>query len=479
MQIDFDIKKQKAIIADSSDISVIREYFSIENPAAKFQSRFSRFIPKRLYAISPLGQFDIGLIDEIQKVIVTNQLHTDVQLTANAKKAYNPSLPIECSEGLTKTLRNYQVDAVNACLGQGRGVVVMGTGAGKTLTIAALIQSVFYKQKLPQFFKCLLIVPDLGLVRQTYDDFIEYGVDMKITRWTGSNQPDFSANIIIANTAILQRQFEDNPDMKCVDLVIVDEVHKLTNSSILSKILQKIDTYNKFGFTGTLSENKLDKWNTIGKIGPILYEKTSAELRDEKFLTNVIVNVINISYNEKPKKIVNKTIATEQYIEELEFIKANSFRNRVIKTTCSNFNNNILILVNYIEHGQILLEHLSSLEGKKVYFIQGEVEIEERENIKKIMEIHSNVVCIAMSSIFSTGVNVKNIHMIVFAAGGKSFIRTVQSIGRGLRLHENKEKLIILDIADDLEYGKKHSQKRKEIYSEQNIVYKESTLIEK
>ena len=479
MKIDFDIKKQKAIITDTSALSVIREYLSTENPAAKFASKFSRFIPKRLYAISPLGQFDIGLIDEIQKAITVNQLQFTIELTDRAREAYKPSPLIECNENLSKTLRDYQIDAVNACLQQGRGVAVMGTGAGKTLTIAALIQSFFYKSKTPHFFKCLVIVPDLGLVRQTYDDFIEYGVDMKITRWTGSDVPDFDANIIIANTAILQRQFEDNADLKYVDLVIVDEAHKLTSSSILSKLLQKLTTYNKFGFTGTLSEQKIDKWNTIGKLGPILYEKTSSELREEKFLTNVIVNILKLSYLEKPKKIKNKTLATEQYTEELEFIKLNSFRNRVIKTTCSNFNNNILILVNHIEHGQILFDTLNTLSDKKVYFIQGDVEIEERERIKKLMEELSNVVCIAISSIFSTGVNVKNIHMIVFAAGGKSFIRTVQSIGRGLRLHDTKDKLIILDIADDLEYGSKHSHKRKEIYRSQNILYKESTITEK
>ena len=139
----------------------------------------------------------------------------------------------------------------------------------------------------------------------------------------------------------------------------------------------------KKGFTGTLSEQKIDRWNTIGKLGPVLYEKTSSELREEKFLTNVIVNILKLTYLEKPKKIQNKTLATEQYIEELEFIKINAFRNRVIKTTCNNFNNNILILVNHIEHGQILLDSLSSLTNKKVFFIQGDVEVEERERIKR------------------------------------------------------------------------------------------------
>jgi superfamily II DNA or RNA helicase len=95
------------------------------------------------------------------------------------------------------------------------------------------------------------------------------------------------------------------------------------------------------------------------------------------------------------------------------------------------------------------------------------------------MESTNNVVCIAVSAIFSTGVNIKNIHMIIFAAGGKSFIRTVQSIGRGLRLNDNKEELKIIDISDNLQYGEEHSSKRKEIYNNEKISYSEHIIKEK
>ena len=95
------------------------------------------------------------------------------------------------------------------------------------------------------------------------------------------------------------------------------------------------------------------------------------------------------------------------------------------------------------------------------------------------MEDNNNVICIAISAIFSTGVNIKNLHMIIFAAGGKSFIRTVQSIGRGLRLSDNKEKLVIIDIADKLQYGSEHSSKRKEIYNNEKIEFNEYLITEK
>ena len=92
------------------------------------------------------------------------------------------------------------------------------------------------------------------------------------------------------------------------------------------------------------------------------------------------------------------------------------------------------------------------------------------------MEINDNVVCIAISAIFSTGVNIKNLHNILFVSGGKSFIRTVQSIGRGLRLHENKNKLIIIDLSDNLKYGIQHSEKRKQIYNAEKIMYIEKNI---
>ncbi len=106
------------------------------------------------------------------------------------------------------------------------------------------------------------------------------------------------------------------------------------------------------------------------------------------------------------------------------------------------------------------------------------MEVEVRDEIKKIMETNNNVVCIAMSSIFSTGINIKNIHMIIFASGGKSFVRTIQSIGRGLRLHDNKDKLVIIDIVDNLKYGIRHAEKRQEIYKQEKINYKSTEIVE-
>jgi superfamily II DNA or RNA helicase len=477
LSVDFDKKRNKAILTGDK-FGEIREYFSVQNPAAKFNRSF--YTQKRLYAIAPNGTFDIGMVGEIVSFLEEKNYTFNIKYSKEALAELNPKLEKPLIKRLSINLRDYQEDTVNRCLSVGRGVCVLGTGAGKTLTIASLIDNFYLYAKNTKSFKCLIIVPDLGLVNQTYTDFLEYNVSFSVTRWTGKLVPDFNANVIIANADILLSRFEDNHWIKDVDLLIIDEAHGIKKNNKSSKLIEKIKTPNKFGFTGTLPDDNLDKWNVLGKIGPVLIKKSSHELREDKFLTNVTVKVIKLDYtNNKPIKVKGSLDPTENYRNELQFLSYNTFRNKIIQTTCNNFRNNVLILLNNIDHGQHLYDLLlQNLKHKQVFFIRGEVEVEERDKVKEIMENNNNVVCIAISSIFSTGVNIKNLHMILFAAGGKSFIRTVQSIGRGLRLNENKDELVIIDIADKLEYGIEHSNKRKEIYNNEKIVYSEYTITE-
>jgi superfamily II DNA or RNA helicase len=121
----------------------------------------------------------------------------------------------------------------------------------------------------------------------------------------------------------------------------------------------------------------------------------------------------------------------------------------------------------------------SNLTDKEVFYIKGEVEVSDRERIRKIMEYKNNVICIAISKIFSTGINIKNLHYIIFGGGGKSKIKTLQSIGRGLRLHTSKSTLYIIDIADQFYYGMQHQLKRQEFYEQENITYQKIKINEK
>ena len=197
------------------------------------------------------------------------------------------------------------------------------------------------------------------------------------------------------------------------------------------------------------------------------------------FRSSVTVIALLLNYTNKPAYPELNYNATDKYRAETDFLIKSNFRNNVILKFVNKTQKNTLILVDFIEHG-IMLEQLlkDKTTDKQIYFIRGEVEIEEREKIKKIMEEFSNVVVVAISKIFSTGINIKNLHYIVFAGGGKSKIKILQSIGRGLRLHKDKDKLIIVDIADNLMYGNQHFLKRKLLYEKENITYQIKELQE-
>lgn len=474
-------KKSKQGILKCNTLDIIREHFSVENKIAKIRKFYggNRFIPTRKYTITPNGKFDIGLFKEIYKFIQSLNIPSNIvvsnEFAANFKTPYN----IQTISPLKLELREYQTTAIEKCFKQGNGVVVLPTASGKTLTMAALIQSVM-DNKLAKVV--LVIVPSIQLVEQTYHDFIQYGIPRNfLSKWSGNNELKSRASIIIAGSAILQSAKQDLSILESVDLLIVDEVHKLRRDNEINKLLKKINTFHRFGFTGTLPEEMIDQWNIIGKMGPIIYEKTSDELRTDKYISNAIINVIKLIYRQKPNYSKDKVQLdpTIMYEEEIEFLHSNNFRNSLIAKISNKLQKNTLIMVDRIAHGEVLLEWVAKYApDKSVYFIRGAVEIEDREKIRKLMEKKDNIVCIAISSIFSTGINIKNLHNIIFASAGKAKVKIIQSIGRGLRLHESKDMLFIYDIADMLLYGTKHLQKRIDLYDQEKITVKTREIIE-
>lgn len=446
-----------------------RTFFSVKNEAAKFAAKFGRrFIPSRLHAITPTGRFDPCLYFEIQKFLNEYYPNERIDVQRELVEAIVPGKfsqiynNIKELKELKLPLRDYQKDTVWKCIKSGRGVVVLATGGGKTLIIATLIETLFHNKA---FKKALIIVPNLGLVEQTYNDFIDYGAGFTSSKWTGNNNLNPNTNIIIANLGILQSKKTDLSILQDVDLLLIDEVHTSRKGNQINKLIENIKTNHKYGFTGTLPEDRLDQWNIIGKIGPIVIEKTSYELRQQKVISPATALVLELGYKTKPLI----TGQVNKYKEELEFLFTNKFRNKIILNFTKRVNKNTLILVDYIKHGEEIFNILKTNIDKKVYFVQGSVELEDRERIKKIMEYKDNVVCVAISKIFSTGINIKNLHYIMFAGGGKAKIKILQSIGRGLRQHHNKKQLYIVDIADQLQYGIRHYRKRLEFYEQENI----------
>jgi superfamily II DNA or RNA helicase len=221
-----------------------------------------------------------------------------------------------------------------------------------------------------------------------------------------------------------------------------------------------------------MPDTKIDEWNIKGKMGKIIYHKKSIDLRDQNYISQVTVAILKVTYSILPKFTKPSAASpTAGYEEEIQFLQTNTFRNNLITKIVNGVDKNTLIMVDRIAHGEELLRVLSTGTKKKVYFVHGGIEVEERETIRRLMEEQDDVVCVAISKIFSTGINIKNLHNIVFAAIGKARIKIIQSIGRSLRKHASKKRATIFDIGDNLRYGNAHLVQRLELYDNEQIPY--------
>jgi hypothetical protein len=451
--------KQGEIVTDVNTLSLIRNKFSIANPA---HGRGGRFTPARLYAITPSGRFDVGLFDNIKAYLESEQLF--YKIDSSLEKTINVGFQNPTIKQYSLTYRDHQDLSIKAALKKGRGVVVIPTAGGKTLIMSGIIESIRLSIGKPNA-KALVIVPSLQLVTQTAKDFQEYGMD-NVTKWSGDNIPDPDATTIVAGTQILLSDKTDLSILDDIDVILVDEVHGLRRGNEINKIFQLVNCSYKFGFTGTMPPSLIDQWNIIGKIGPIVYEEKTQDLREKNYVSNFKIIILDIKHDNIPNFTKNVIRPAEAYNNEIEYLMHNVRRNEIIAKLASKLNNNTIIMVDRIDHGvniELALKQVCK-NDRPIYFIQGSTEIEEREKIRSLMEERSDVIAVAVSKIFSTGINIPNLHNIIFASAGKAKIKIMQSIGRALRLHPTKSMATIFDIADNTKYGKTHIKERIKLY---------------
>lgn len=476
---EFDTVARKPRIV-SEYLEQIREHFSVEDKALVFlRRRMGRNMPVRKYAITNKGYFDLPFFETICTELRENFPALNLTATEKFKElAFNLGFD-QKSIKLNIDPRDYQLESANIALTKGRGVIVLPTSAGKTLVIAMIANTILQEKN----YNILIVVPNIQLVQQTYQDFLDYGVSDKIiSRWTGNHQFE-NTKIVIANDQILLSEKQDVSVLKNFQTIIVDECHKMASAQKISKLIKDLKCKNVFGFTGSLPANKFDVW-TINRIfGPLIYHKQSVELRNEDYISKVRAVGLELEYKHIPE-FTKPSMAepTAGYEEETNWLHTNEFRNSIIAKLLSRIDTNTLVLVDRIAHGEHLLAYLSEQPNidKQIYFIQGSVEVDEREKIRQLMESTHGVVCIAISKIFSTGISIKNLHNVVFAAIGKARIKIIQSIGRSLRLHHTKQMATIFDIADiSLTYGYKHYEERKKLYESEKIPLISTPIIEK
>lgn len=467
---DYDSSRKKGIIV-SDYLPNIREHFSVEDKQQVFKRRYAiGYRPQtRQYAITPQGRFEPRLVFSILEFLQKQDIQVNVELTDKFRDVI--TIPVLKEELVKLNLdpRDYQEESVLAAIKNKSGVIVLPTSAGKTLVIALLVKSIQAQHDT----KTLILVPDIQLVAQTYSDFIEYGIsENEITKWTGSIEPNKDAKIVISNAQILLSEKQDLSLLKDIKLLVIDEVHKLKYGNKINKVVEQIPALFRYGLTGTLPDDKIDQWNIFGKIGRVIYHKQSSDLREQKYISQVHVAAVKLSYKNIPNFTIPSMVnPTAGYEEEITWLQTNQFRNSIITKLVNKADKNTLIMVDRIAHGEELLKVLQANTNKEVHFVHGAVEIEEREMIRKLMEEQDNVACIAISKIFSTGINIKNLHNIIFAAIGKARIKIIQSIGRSLRKHASKKRATIFDIWDNLRYGNKHMVERLALYDREEIPY--------
>ena len=458
----------------------LRDHFTFEVEGAKFMPQYRKrnwngeihlfdLRTKRIY---------IGLLD---KIISFCERH-DYSYKFVDNEYYGA--PFEVNEGISyqgvkdymsaicsHSPRKYQIEGVYDALRHNRKLLISPTASGKSLMIYSLVRYYVDRQQ-----KILLVVPTTSLVEQMYKDFVDYGWDAGSychRIYSGKERTNEYPVTITTWQSVykLDRKFFED-----YNVVIGDEAHLFKSKSLVSIMTKLHHAKYRFGFTGTLDGTQTHKWVLEGLFGPSYKVTKTDELMRQGHLSQLDIQCLVLKH--PPQKF-------ETYEDEIQYLITHEQRNRFITNLALDLKGNSLILYSRVEtHGAILYEQINTNKrgNRKVFFVHGGVDAEERELIREITEKEENAIIVASYGTFSTGINIKNLHNIVFASPSKSRIRNLQSIGRVLRKGANKIKAILYDIADDSthrsrkNYTLNHLIERIKIYNEENFNYEIITI---
>ena len=453
----------------------LQDQFTFDVPNAKFSPQFrNKYWDGKIRLFSTqTGEIYIGLLDRIIKFC--DDHNYTYEFTNN--KFYG--LPFEVNENISKegvkdymtaisrhAPRDYQVEGVYDALRHNRKLLISPTASGKSLMIYSVVRYYVEKQQ-----NILIVVPTTSLVEQMYKDFADYGWDVgsychKI--YAGKERETDSQVIITTWQSIykLPKQYFSR-----FNVVVGDEAHQFKSKSLISIMTKLCDAKYRFGFTGTLDGSQTHKWVLEGLFGPSYKIIKTDELMQKGHLAKLDIKILLLKH---PPNRFNV------FEDEVQYIINHSKRNNFIKNLTLDLKGNTLVLFSRVEgHGQPLYNLINNniSPNRHVFFIHGGVETEEREKVREITERENNAIIVASYGTFSTGINIRNLHNVVFASPSKSRIRNLQSIGRVLRKGENKVKATLYDIADDISYKSKknytlnHLIERIKIYNEENFNY--------
>ena len=453
----------------------LADQFTFDVPGAKFMPQFrNRHWDGKIRLFNTqTGEIYVGLLDKLTRFCENH----DYTYEFVNNKFYG--LPFEVNEMISKegvkdymtsickyAPREYQVEGVYDALKHNRKLLISPTASGKSLMIYSIVR--YYVEKGQN---TLIVVPTTSLVEQMYKDFADYGWDVgsfchKI--YAGKERETDSQVIITTWQSIykLPRQYFSR-----FNVVVGDEAHQFKSKSLVSIMTKLSDAKYRYGFTGTLDGTQTHKWVLEGLFGPSYKIIKTDELMQKGHLAKLDIKILLLQH--PPNKF-------ETFEDEIQYIIGHEQRNRFIKNLSLDLKGNTLILFNRVEaHGQPLFELINNnkSDGQNVFFVHGGVDVEDREKVREITEKENNAIIVASYGTFSTGINIKNLHNVIFASPSKSRIRNLQSIGRVLRKGDQKTKATLYDIADDISYRSRknytlnHLIERIKVYNEENFNY--------
>jgi superfamily II DNA or RNA helicase len=473
------------IESDPSIASELNDYFTFDVPGARFmptykakmwdgKARMFNMWTKELY---------VGLLPYLREFAARSDYEMDVNMDPIGDpvdieylEEFAESLNLT-SQGSPIQAREYQIDAVKYAIRIGRTLLLSPTASGKSLIIYLLLR---YHQQFNR--KQLVIVPTTSLVEQMYGDFADYShedgtwhVANNCSKIYAGFEKSNQANIVISTWQSiykLPKKFFDE-----FDVIYGDEAHLFKAKSLTSIFNKCTKTKFRIGTTGTLDGTKTHKLILEGLFGKVHRVITTKELMDNKDLAELKITCLLLDYSDETKKAVKG----QTYQEEMDWLVKNHKRNVVIRNLSVTQKGNTLVLFQFVEkHGDVLYQMIKEKAGtsRKVFFVYGGTDTAQREQIRSITEKESDAIIVASYGTFSTGINIRNLHNVVFASPSKSRIRNLQSIGRGLRKGNQKERCNLFDVGDDLSWKSKknytlnHMVERIKIYNEEGFNYK-------
>jgi superfamily II DNA or RNA helicase len=455
----------------------ISDYFTFEVPGAKFMPQFrNRMWDGKIRMFSPHnGRIYVGLLPYIKEYCTKKSIpYTIEEGVENVRNVIRENVR-EFAESLRPTsrgkpiqFRDYQIDAIWHAIKSNRCLLLSPTASGKSLIIYTLVRY-YHLMNL----KTLILVPTTSLVEQMYSDFIDYGwEDKNLHRVYAGMDKGSKKPVVISTWQSIYKLH--SPYFAQYGCIIGDEAHMFKAKSLTDIMTRSRDVRYRFGLTGTLDGTETHRLVLEGLFGQVKKIITTKELIDRGTLAQLEIDCIVLKHTEEEAQRVRYYT----YAEEINYIVSHEKRNKFIERLCKNITGNTLLLFQLVEkHGVLLYNELKKLD-RKVFFVYGGTTTDTREKIRAITELEKDAIIVASYGTFSTGINIRNIHNIVFASPSKSRVRVLQSIGRGLRQTDDKSRVKLFDVSDNVSYKSRpnftyrHFTQRLNIYKEEQFNYK-------